>query len=62
MTQESGDVRELQEVLEFDKRLAERANVYDSNAARINYQFHKKWLSKFKTVALVTYFFIVPFL
>ena len=51
----------MQENLLFDHRLREKASVMEGVDALKRYQFQKRWLSKVKIVAVIIYYFVVPF-
>lgn len=52
----------MQAELMFDHKLAEKMKINDNEEARQRFLWQKKWLSKVKMLAIIMYYFIVPFL
>ncbi len=55
------NIAQMQENLLFDHKLREKASVKEGGDAFKRYKFQKRWLSKVKLVALIVYYFVVPF-
>ena len=59
---QDANVKDLQEELRFDHRLKEQYNTIDDDKAKKAQNFQKKWLSKPKNIALLFYYFVIPFI
>ena len=56
------NVQEMQKYMEFDRTLKERVMVKEGELYQWRYKMQKTWFSWIKTVVVVQYYIITPFL